>query len=72
MLDWGDWPTCLRQRDNCQQLVHPERWRLGYHWCPACADGKHYFPSIQMHKSNAVLITSKEQARYTGSKTPRD
>lgn len=73
MLMEEEWPTCLRQRElNCEQIVNPRRWALGLHWCRNCADGKNYYPSIQMHKSNAVLITSKEQAKYVGVQTPRD
>ena len=66
-----EWETCKRQlTPMCEQLVDPRRWALGIHWCLSCADGRKYFPSMQMHKSNAVLITSKAQAKYTGSKTP--
>lgn len=66
------WPICQRQSSpHCEAEVDPKRWELGIHWCLACADGKKYYPSMQMHKSNAVLITDPAQAKYTGSKTPR-
>jgi hypothetical protein len=72
MLMEEEWKTCLRQRPRCDQIVNPRRWALGLHWCLNCGDDRKYYPSIQMHKSSAVIVTDKEQLKYAGVKTPRD
>jgi hypothetical protein len=71
--DVEEWPACLRRRGPaCEGEVDPARWALGIRWCHHCADGRKSYPSIQMHKSSAIIVTDKEQLKYAGVKTPRE
>jgi hypothetical protein len=66
------WPLCSRQtHELCELEVDPRRVSAGYSWCFACADPKKKFPSAQMAKSNAVLITDVKQLKYISVQTPR-
>lgn len=66
------WPDCTRQGEGCEGEVHPQRWILGYRWCLKCASPKKEYTVVEMHKSNLVLVTNKEQLKYVSVQTPRE
>jgi hypothetical protein len=62
-----EWPECCL----CGEEFDPRRHALGYRTCLSCGTPKKQYCSVQMHKSNAVLVSNKADLKFIGAQTPR-